>query len=108
MNKSRYPEEQIALALSPNACRVGRITARRNGVVHRFVSRTADYVLRDRQSEHARPRPPLGRSKAVSGGLGVSPTAARAGGLNSRTCRAGRYVYVGLSIASGYRYAPTI
>ena len=86
----------------------GRIAAQRSGVVQAFVSRPPGYSLHNRQIEHPRRRPPLARSKAVSAGLGSARTAVRAGGVNSRTCRAGRYVYVGLSIASGYRYAPTI
>jgi hypothetical protein len=91
-----------------HASSAGRIAARRNGVVHRFVSRPPGYSLHNRHTELPRPMPPLGRSKAVSAGLGGPPTAIHADGLNSRTCRAGRYVYVGLSIASGYCYAPTI
>jgi hypothetical protein len=52
--------------------------------------------------------PLLGRSKAVSAGLGGLPTAGRADGSNSHNLSRGRYVYVGLSIASGYCYARTI
>ncbi len=55
-----------------------------------FVSRPPGYSLHNRQLEHPRRRPPLARSKAVSAGLGSARTAVRAGGVNSRTCRAGR------------------
>jgi hypothetical protein len=44
----------------------GRIAARRSGVAQRFVSRPPGYSLHNRQTEHPRLRPPLGRSKAVS------------------------------------------
>jgi hypothetical protein len=75
--------------------------------VQRFGARPPGYALHNRQSGHPRPIPPLGRSKAVSAGLGGLPTAGRADGSNSHNVSHCRYVYVGLSIASGYCYAPT-